>query len=80
IVKTSNLRCFSFKNKVYPSNSIVPNIVVEIVQHINSPFFSIDMIENASGELRLIEIGGGQVSDTKEWDVKTFIKIFLNIR
>ncbi|WP_375154036.1 hypothetical protein [Pectobacterium parmentieri] len=38
------------------------------------------MIENASGELRLIEIGGRQVSDTKEWDVKTFIKIFLNIR
>ncbi|WP_323666080.1 ATP-grasp domain-containing protein [Pectobacterium punjabense] len=79
IVKTSERRYFSFKNKVYSSNGIVPDIVVEIAQRISSPFFSIDMVENTSGELRLIEIGDGQVSDTKEWDVEAFIKIFLNV-
>ncbi|RYC41366.1 ATP-grasp domain-containing protein [Pectobacterium zantedeschiae] len=79
IIKTSERRYFSFRNNVYSSDNIVPDVVVEIAQHISSPFFSIDMAENASGELRLIEIGDGQVSDTKEWEVGKFIKIFLNM-
>ncbi|POD96501.1 hypothetical protein BV924_09045 [Pectobacterium odoriferum] len=78
IIKTSERRYFSFKNNVYSSNDIVPDLVVEIAQPIRSPFFSIDMAENASGELRLIEIGDGQVSDTKEWNVEKFIQLFLN--
>lgn len=79
IIKTSERRYFSLKNKVYSSDDIVPDLVVEIAQHIRSPFFSIDMAENASGELRLIEIGDGQVSDTKEWNVDKFIQLFLTM-
>ncbi|RUR93452.1 hypothetical protein PB16LOC_01555 [Pectobacterium versatile] len=78
IIKTSERRYFSFRHNVCSSDGIVPDIVVEIAQPISSPFFSIDMAENASGELRLIEIGDGQVSDTKEWNVDRFIQLFLN--
>ncbi|KHN93354.1 hypothetical protein BSK71_09735 [Pectobacterium actinidiae] len=78
IIKTSERRYFSFRNNVYSSDGILPERVIEIAQHIRSPFFSIDMAENTSGELRLIEIGDGQVSDTKEWNVDKFVQIFIN--
>nr|WED69605.1 ATP-grasp domain-containing protein [Pectobacterium colocasium] len=58
---------------------MVPDLVAEIAQHISSPFFSIDMAENTAGELRLIEIGDGQVSDIKEWNVDKFLQMFLNM-
>ncbi|MBA0197222.1 ATP-grasp domain-containing protein [Pectobacterium brasiliense] len=78
IIKTSERRYFSFRNNVYSSDGVVPDLVVEIAQHISSPFFSIDMVENSAGELRLIEIGDGQVSDTKEWNIDKFVQIFIN--
>ncbi|MHC3492458.1 ATP-grasp domain-containing protein [Pectobacterium brasiliense] len=78
IIKTSERRYFSFRNNVYSSDRSVPDLVVEIAQHISSPFFSIDMVENSAGELRLIEIGDGQVSDTKEWNIDKFVQIFIN--
>nr|UKE84930.1 ATP-grasp domain-containing protein [Pectobacterium sp. PL152] len=37
------------------------------------------MAENTAGELRLIEIGDGQVSDIKEWNVDKFLQMFLNM-
>ncbi|UKE84929.2 ATP-grasp domain-containing protein [Pectobacterium colocasium] len=79
IIKSSERRYFSFRNNVYSSDSMVPDLVAEIAQHISSPFFSIDMAENTAGELRLIEIGDGQVSDIKEWNVDKFLQMFLNM-
>jgi hypothetical protein len=38
----------------------------------SSPFFSIDLITSESGELRLVEIGDGQVSDRKQWPAERF--------
>jgi hypothetical protein len=35
------------------------------------------MVETASSNLRLIEIGDGQVSDIKEWDVQKFVKMIV---
>jgi hypothetical protein len=52
-------------------------VVIEIAQLVDAPFFSIDMIENDAGQLRLIEIGDGQVSDIKEWPVERFVRIFM---
>ncbi|ATA18048.1 hypothetical protein EDC48_101175 [Gibbsiella quercinecans] len=71
-------RYFSFYGTVYSSDNIIPAIVHEIAKHIRSPFFSIDMVETSSSNLRLIEIGDGQVSDIKEWDIKKFIKMIAS--
>lgn len=63
--------------KVFSAGGIIPEVVIEIAQLIDAPFFSIDMIENDAGQLRLIEIGDGQVSDIKEWPVVRFVRIFM---
>lgn len=70
-------RYFSFFGTVYSADDVIPAIVHEIAKHISSPFFSIDMVETASFDLRLIEIGDGQVSDIKEWDIQKFIKMIV---
>ena len=68
-------RYFSFYGAVYSADDVIPAIVHKIAERISSPFFSIDMVETASSNLRLIEIGDGQVSDIKEWDIPKFIKM-----
>ncbi|WP_334313903.1 ATP-grasp domain-containing protein, partial [Pseudomonas aeruginosa] len=35
-------------------------------------FFSVDVVESTSGELRLMELGDGQVSDRKQWPAARF--------
>lgn len=61
------------------SLKIIPMQVAEIANCIESPFFTIDMAINDAGELRLIEIGDGQVSDIKEWSVERFVQILNSL-
>lgn len=76
-VAESERRYFCLNGKVFSADGIVPDVIIEISQLIDAPFFSIDMIENDLGQLRLIEIGDGQVSDIKEWQVERFVQIFM---
>ncbi len=71
----SERRYFSFNHKVFAADDVIPDVVQKIANDIKSPFFSIDMAESTAGDLRLIEIGDGQVSDIKEWDVQRFINM-----
>ena len=71
-------RYFSLSGEIYSSDDIVPEIVQKIAKNIQSPFFSIDMVETTASDLRLIEIGDGQVSDIKQWDAQKFIKMIAN--
>lgn len=73
----SERRYFVLKKQIYATDGIVPQSVIEIAQRIESPFYSIDMAINDSGQLRLIEIGDGQVSDIKEWLVERFVQMLL---
>jgi hypothetical protein len=66
-------RYFVFNGTVYSPNNEIPKIVEEIASNINSPFFSIDIIENTDGVLRLVEIGDGQVSSIKNWNLNHFV-------
>lgn len=50
-----------------------------IAGRINSPFFSVDVAHNESGQPRVVEIGDGQVSDLVGWDPEFFRKIFGDI-
>jgi hypothetical protein len=68
-------RYFVVRGVAYASDGEVPDEVDEIASRIDAPFFSVDMIEDAAGRVRLVELGDGQVSDRKEWRVADFIKV-----
>jgi ATP-grasp domain, R2K clade family 3 len=59
----------------YSSDSVVPKLVQEIASIINAPFYSVDLVENLAGELRLVELGDGQVSDKKTWPVSKLVEV-----
>lgn len=69
-------RYFVFKSNVFSRNNIIPEMVNMIASRIDSQFFSIDVITDIKGDLRLVEIGDGQVSDLKKWTPTQFVKIF----
>ena len=50
----------------------VPPLVEQVAQRIDCPFFSRRRVESTSGELRLMELGDGQVSDRKQWPAARF--------
>jgi hypothetical protein len=72
----TEVRYFVFNGKCYSPDGYLPEIVKQIAQLHHSPFYSIDIIERKDGELRLIEVGDGQVSDRKNWSAETFCEIF----
>ncbi len=74
----SEFRYFVFKGKVFGASGKVPKMIIQVANILNSrsPFFSIDIAERKDGELRVIEIGDGQVSDLKHWKAEQFINIF----
>jgi hypothetical protein len=69
-------RYFVYNKIAYGRRGHVPDIVNEIATRVDSPFFSIDVVMNTSNQLRLIELGDGQVSSIKQWDPDTFAHIF----
>ncbi|WP_341261903.1 ATP-grasp domain-containing protein [Morganella morganii] len=72
----SERRYFVLNGQAFSADDNIPPVVQEIADIITTPFFSVDITENTAGELRLIEIGDGQVSDIKEWDTEKFITLF----
>lgn len=71
-------RYFVFQGTAYARDGIVPAMVQDIAEAIESPFFSVDVVTAQSGELRLIELGDGQVSDIKKWKPWEFVRIFVS--
>jgi ATP-grasp domain, R2K clade family 3 len=69
-------RYFAFRGKVFSRNDTLPLIAQEIASRIDCPFFSIDIVSDVHGKTRLIELGDGQVSDSKRWRVEKFVQIF----
>jgi len=57
-------------------SAAVPQIVLNCAERIGSNLFSIDVIERSDGELRIVEIGDGQVSDLVGWSVERFVDIW----
>lgn len=66
-------RYFVFKGQIFSRTGSIPKIVEAISSQIHSPFYSVDIVSNTDGELRLIEIGDGQVSDYKKWEPDQFV-------
>jgi len=78
----SEQRYFVFDGKPCSATGDVPGIVGKCSSRVKSKFFSVDVIQRADGELRIVEIGDGQVSDLVGWSPEAFAKAmaqhFLN--
>ena len=77
IDETSERRYFVVRGEVYSSGGEAPPpIVKECVSRLDSPFFSVDIAMRDDGELRVIEVGDGQVSDLVGWSVEKFATLW----
>lgn len=50
----------------------VPDIVRRCAERLPSKFFSVDVAMRRDGELRVVEVGDGQVSDLAGWSAAEF--------
>lgn len=60
-----------------PDGGMVPEPVERIASRIPSPFFSVDVVSRADGEMRIVEIGDGQVSDLVGWTAEQFVEMWM---
>ena len=77
-VEDTEVRYFVLNGKVYSPNRKFHDILSNINELHNEPFFSVDVIQDKQGKEWIVEIGDGQVSDLKGkgWSVEDFINIF----
>lgn len=72
---SSEHRYFVWRGRAFSDCGDVPELVAEVASRIQSPFFSVDVARRSDGELRIIELGDGQVSDRKHWSCESFISM-----
>jgi ATP-grasp domain, R2K clade family 3 len=76
----SERRYFVARGQAFSSDATpVPAIVQSCASRVASPFFSVDVARRLDGELRIIEIGDGQVSDRKEWSAPRFVEVLTRL-
>lgn len=61
-------------------DDLVPELVHEVAKRVASPFFSVDVVRREDGELRVVEIGDGQVSDLVGWSPDRFAEMWATVR
>jgi hypothetical protein len=71
-------RYFVYQHQAFAANpsQVIPDIVKSCLERIEQPFFSVDTIENTHGDLRIVEIGDGQVSDLVGWTPERFAMLW----
>jgi len=72
---STECRYFVVNGQPYGSEGDVPELVKQIANTITAPFYSVDVIASTQGELRLVEIGDGQVSSRKNGSLDWFIDV-----
>jgi hypothetical protein len=78
-VPGSEYRYFVLKGIGYAANGEpVPRVVRQCAERIVSPFFSVDVARRSDGELRVVEIGDGQVSDLVGWSTAAFALLWVS--
>jgi ATP-grasp domain, R2K clade family 3 len=68
----SERRFFVIHHQVFAPDGEIPEIVRVCAERIQSLFCSVDVVTRADGELRVIEVGDGQVSDLVGWSPERF--------
>jgi hypothetical protein len=75
---STELRFFVLNGKLLNGESTPPVIVEECAKRVAklSNFFTIDVIKDVNGKDWIVEVGDGQVSGLKEWNIERFVKEF----
>ncbi len=68
-------RYFVFNGIAHAHEGGAPDIVKEVASRVQSPFFSVDVVQTEAGGLVVIELGDGQVSDRKKWPASRFAEV-----
>jgi hypothetical protein len=70
----SERRYFVLRGVGYASTDSepIPQVVRQCAERVPSPFFSVDVARRRDGELRVVELGDGQVSDLVGWSPESF--------
>lgn len=76
-IEETEIRYFIMNGKIYSPTKKSLEIVEAIAEIITAPFFSVDIIQRDDGKYRVVEIGDGQVSDKKAWDISTFSAMLI---
>jgi hypothetical protein len=75
-VAGSEERYFAVRRRVLGRDGATPpDMVREVAERLDAPFASIDVALRADGTLRLVEVGDGQVSDRKSWELRSFVRV-----
>lgn len=73
----SERRYFVLEGRAWAEAGEAPAIVREVARRVTaSRFFSVDVAEREDGELRVVEIGDGQVSDVVGWTPTRFAEMW----
>jgi hypothetical protein len=59
-----------------PGEGPPPEIVRLCAGRVRSPFFSVDVVRRRDGQLRVVEVGDGQVSDLVGWTPEAFAAVW----
>jgi hypothetical protein len=78
-IPESELRYFVLLGGGYAASEgvTVPDIVQRCADRLPSKFFSVDVARRTGGELRVVEIGDGQVSDLVGWSPEAFASMWI---
>jgi hypothetical protein len=78
-VPESEQRYFVIDGAGYAASegTMVPEVVARCAQRVQSKFFSVDVARRRDDELRVVEIGDGQVSDLVGWSASDFATIWV---
>lgn len=71
----SERRYFVLDGVAHAASGDVPQIVRECAKRLQSRFYSVDVVQRADGQLRVVEVGDGQVSDLVGWTPEGFAKV-----
>ncbi|MEO1622371.1 MAG: ATP-grasp domain-containing protein [Cyanobacteria bacterium J06632_3] len=72
-------RYFIVRGRPFSQNQYIPDIIRQVADIVDAPFYSADIVENTAGDYRLVELGDGQVSDKKNWPLSKFIDVIAAI-
>lgn len=78
-VPDSEQRYFVVNGKAWGMAGEIPQLVSAIASRIQAPFYSVDVAMTTRGDLQLVELGDGQVSDKKDWPLEAFLKVLTSI-
>jgi hypothetical protein len=75
-VAGSEERYFAVGRRAFGRDGAAPPAMVrEVAERLDAPFASIDVAMRSDGTLRLVEVGDGQVSEKKRWDLPDFVRV-----